>query len=85
MDGLLILAVMATLIEDLSLPTQHAARVASDLAANEGGYESPQGLHLSIDLPLVRARLLEQLERAVEMAPEPRRGRPSTSKTGRLV
>lgn len=84
-DGLLVLAIVVLLIKDLGLPTPRAITVAEEIAKNEGPYLSPQGLTIQIHLSSFRARLLERLESAVEIAPAPKRGRPpSANKTGRL-
>src|SRR3954471_11957120 len=80
MDGLIILALIATLVQDLALPTQTAIKIAEELARTAGRFRSPQGLNIEIDLPTFHASLLERLERAVEIAPAPKRGRPPSSK-----
>jgi len=84
-DGSLVLALSITLIQDLSLPTPRALKVAEEMAANDGRYQSPQGLNLALDLSAFRTELLLRLEHAVEIAPIPKRGRPPSSKTGRLT
>jgi hypothetical protein len=83
-DGLLVLGLTVLLIQELGLPTQKAIAIAEDLAKNEGRYAARQGLNLALDLPSFRGRLLGSLEKAVEIAPVPKRGRPSLNKTGRL-
>ncbi len=83
-EGLLILGLAVLLIQELGLPTQKAIVLAGDLANNEGNYLAQQGLNLTLDLTSFRARLLERLEKAVEIAPVPKRGRPPLNKTGRL-
>ena len=83
-DGLVVLALMILLIQDLGLAAARAIAVAEEISKNEGRYRSPQGLILEFDFPSFRARLLERLENAVEIAPIPKRGRPPTDKTGRL-
>jgi hypothetical protein len=84
-EGLIVLALIVTLVQELALPTQNAIKIAEEIAANAGIFRSPQGLNIQIDLAPFRKALLEQLERAVEIAPAPRRGRPPSSKTGRLA
>ena len=84
-DGSLVLALSITLIQDLSLPTPRALKIAEEMAANDGRYQSPQGLNLALDLSAFRTELLLRLEHAVEIAPIPKRGRPPSSKTGRLT
>lgn len=83
-DGLVVLALADLLIRELGLPTSKAIAVAQLLARSEGRYTVPQGLTLALDLSRFRSELLERLERAVEIAPVPKRGRPPKSKTGRL-
>jgi hypothetical protein len=83
-DGLLVLALTAFLIQELGAPAPKAIEIAAALLGNEGRYESPRGLSLILDLAAFQAGLLERLEIAVEMAPVPRRGRPTANKTGRL-
>ncbi len=83
-DGLVVLALAVLLIRELGLPTSKALALADRVANNEGRYMVPQGLTLALDLTLFRAELLKRLERAVEIAPVPKRGRPPKSKTGRL-
>jgi len=83
-EGLLVLALVVLLIQELGLPTLKAIGVAEDLAKNEGRYMAQQGLNIALDLLSFRIRLLERLENAVEIAPVPKRGRPPGNKTGRL-
>jgi hypothetical protein len=78
------LAVTVLLIRELGLPTAKAIAVAEDLAKNDGRYIASQGLILTLDLSSFLAELLARLESAVEIAPVPKRGRPS-NKTGRLA
>src|SRR4051812_34946526 len=84
-DGLLTLALIVVLVQELALPTQHAIKIAEELAGGAGKFRSPQGLHIELDLSAFRTALLERLERAVEIAPAPKRGRPPSNKTGRLA
>ena len=83
-DGLLILALAALLIHELGLPTNKAITVGAHIISRGGRYASEQGLTLEINLAVFKDALLQRLERAVEIAPTPRRGRPPASKTGRL-
>ncbi len=83
-EGLLVLAVASSLVQELGTPMARAIGIAHALLKTEGRYESPQGINVSLDLPRFRITLLERLENAVEMAPAPRRGRPAANKTGRL-
>jgi hypothetical protein len=83
-DGLLVLALTALLIQDLGTPTGRAIVISEGLAKEDGSLTSPQGLRIQFDLPSIHALLLERLESAVEMAPIPKRGRPPQNRTGRL-
>src|SRR6267378_1131226 len=84
-EGILLLALAALLIQELGLPTSKAITLAENLAENEGRYYAQQGLlNLGLDLTTFRLHLLERLENAVEIAPVPKRGRPPRNKTGRL-
>jgi hypothetical protein len=83
-EALIILGLIVTLIQDLGLPVSNAIKTAEEIARNEGKFRSTQGLTIEIDLAGFRTQLLEELERAVEIAPAPKRGRPPSNKTGRL-
>lgn len=83
-EGLLVLALVALLIQELGSPTSKAIALAEHLAKNEGRYSGQQGLNLGLDLTSFRLHLLARLENAVEIAPAPKRGRPPQNKTGRL-
>ena len=83
-DGLVILGLTNLLTSDLGLPTAKALAVAEALMKTNGQHTARQGLSVHVDLASFEASLFERLESAVEMAPVPRRGRPPTSKTGRL-
>lgn len=83
-DGLVILGLTILLISDLGLPTAKAIAVAEALVKTNGRHTARQGLSVQVDLASFQASLFERLESAVEMVPVPRRGRPPTSKTGRL-
>ncbi len=83
-DGMLILAAAALLINELGVSLAAAIEIAERLAGNGGEYESPGGVEIRLDLQRLRSTMLERLENAVEIAPVPRRGRPPKTKTGRL-
>lgn len=83
-EGLLVLALTALLIQELGLSTARAIIVAEGIVSTGGRYSAAQGVRIELDLTAFRAGLLEQLEHAVEVAPIPRRGRPPKNKTGRL-
>jgi hypothetical protein len=83
-DGLTILGLTALLNSELGLSIAKAIRVAEGIVKTNGRHLAREGLSVQIDLASFQASLLERLESAVEIAPVPRRGRPPTSKTGRL-
>ena len=83
-EGLLVLALVVLLIQELGVPVPRAIVLAEDLIKNAGRHIARQGLSVDIDLASFQARLLDTLENAVEVAPVPRRGRPPLNKTGRL-
>ena len=83
-EGLLVLALTALLIEELGLSTAKAIVAAEGIVNSGGRYRAARGVSIELDLTAFRAALLEQLEHAVEVAPTPRRGRPPKDKTGRL-
>jgi hypothetical protein len=83
-EGLLVLALTALLIQELGLSTAKAIITAEGIVNSGGRYSASQGVSIELDLTAFRAGLLEQLEHAVEVAPIPRRGRPPKNKTGRL-
>ena len=83
-EGLMALALTAVLTQELGLSTAKAIVVAEGIVQGSGRFLAGEGLSIEIDLGVFQASLLEKLERAVEIAPVPRRGRPPTSKTGRL-
>ena len=83
-EGILVLALMALLIQELGLSTIGALTAAEGIIQSRGRYSSPRGVRIEIDLEAFQSGLLEQLERAVEVAPIPKRGRPPKNKTGRL-
>ena len=83
-DGLLILSITSLLINQLGLSLFRAVDLAEKLASTNGLYTSPAGVGIRLDLETVRINLLERLERAVEITPIRKRGRPPKYKTGRL-
>jgi hypothetical protein len=83
-EGLLVLALTALLIEELGLSTAKAIVAAEGIVNSGGRYSAARGVSIELDLSAFQSGLLEQLEHAVEVAPIPRRGRPPKDKTGRL-
>ena len=83
-EGILVLAITALLIDELGLSTAKAIIMAEGIMKSSGRYLARRGLSVQIDLSAFEASLIERLESAVEIAPIPRRGRPPKNKTGRL-
>lgn len=83
-EGLLVLALTALLIQELGLSTAKAIIAAEGIVNSGGRYSATQGVSIELDLAAFQSGLLEHLEHAVEIAPVPRRGRPPKNKTGRL-
>ena len=83
-EGLLVLAITALLMDELGLSPSKAIAVAEGIMKSSGRYVVRQELTIEIDLSAFRTSLIERLESAVEIAPIPRRGRPPQNKTGRL-
>jgi hypothetical protein len=84
-DGIVVLALGLLLIQELGLPVGRAIDVAAIMASHHGRYDTMQGVAIVFELSRFRNELIHRLESAVEVAPAPRRGRPPTNKTGRLV
>ena len=89
-EGLLQLALTARLIDELHIPVGSALTIARGITQTGGRYETATGVTISIDLDRLRRDLETSLAQAVEIAPVPKRGRPTGSaarrsrKTGRL-
>jgi hypothetical protein len=84
LDGVLHLGIANLLMQEFGLQTANALVLASNVARAEGQYRTPSGISLTLDLGAFRTGLESRLGQAVEIAPVPRRGRPPSSKTGRL-
>ena len=77
--ALLVLDVALRLVRSLGVPLPQALETAQRLiAAREGGIELPDATSIQIraDVRTLTDDLNIRLERAVEMSPLPRRGRP---------
>ncbi len=83
-EGLLILTIATLLIRELGVPLASALKLAQRMAVGDGTHTSPAGVRIQLHLEALKARLLERLANAVEIAPSPKRGRPAKNKTGRL-
>jgi hypothetical protein len=90
LEGMIQLALILRLIDDLEIPTAKALGLASTLTQTRGEHRTGSGITISLDLSTIRAGLEARLAQAVEIAPIPRRGRPAgpnrtpPRKTGRL-
>jgi hypothetical protein len=82
-DGLLALSIVLLLTGELGSTVATAIEIAQKLIAADGAFESPSGFRITLDLETFRNRLISRLEKAVEAAPLPRRGRPPKNTTGR--
>ena len=83
-EALLRLAVATILVRELGMTLPTAIEIAEVVTHSDGHFTSGGGVRLEVDLKTLRTTLLERLEHAVEVAPIPKRGRPSKNKTGRL-
>jgi hypothetical protein len=82
-EALLRLAVADILSNELQIPLARALTISDEIVSRAGRFTSASGIQLALELPSFLASLLDRLERAVEIAPIPRRGRPPKT-TGRL-
>jgi hypothetical protein len=78
------LAVAEILSHEIDVPLARALKISDQIVSGEGRFTSAGGLQITVDLTTLLASLLDRLERAVEIAPVPRRGRPPKTTTGRL-
>ncbi len=83
-DGLVTLSIVLLVTAELGTTVGAAIEIAQRMIAEGGEFQSPSGLRISLNLETFRSRLMSRLERAVEVAPLPRRGRPPKNTTGRL-
>jgi hypothetical protein len=81
-DGLLILWIAKEIAHNLGTPLRPALQTA-ELVVKTGSLLIAPNISLAVDRDKVRENLSTQLDRAVEVAPVPRRGRPP-KQTGRL-
>src|SRR5437868_14940045 len=73
-EGLVTLAITLLLTNDVGITVSRGLRIAEELSLGEGRFTSGV-LKMVRDLPALRQRAIIQLERAVEVAPLPNRGR----------
>ena len=83
-DALLTLSIVLLLTTELGNTVPAAIEIAQKLIAAGGSLESSSGFKIALDLETFRNSLISRLEKAVEVAPLPRRGRPPKNTTGRL-
>lgn len=83
-DAMLALATAILLSRDLGIPMGRSLELSIKAVAAKGLLPTPPRLQVSIDLLALQSDLHQRLEHAVEIAPLPRRGRPSKNTTGRL-
>jgi hypothetical protein len=83
-DSLTVLAIAIAIVRDLGAPLRTAIDLATRLVRSQGTVDVPGGITINIDIQRTATQLHERLERAVEIAPLPRRGRPPQKPTGRL-
>ena len=77
--GLLALDITASLVRALSIPIAQALDIAAQLIAAEGTEIRITGalsIRIRADVDTMRDELNTRLERAIEISPTPRRGRP---------
>jgi len=77
--GLLNLEIALSLGRTLNVPIARALDISNDLMAARGGeiqLAGPPSITLRMDVDTVERTLNARLERALEMTPVPRRGRP---------
>ena len=77
LSSIILLSLAKQLGESLEINSAAALRIATRISASQSGdiSISPR-LRVLVDLDGIRADILADLERAVEIAPTPRRGRP---------
>lgn len=77
--GILSLEIAASLVRSLGMPIAQALDTAARLISANGtaaAIPGAQSIRISADVEAVRVNLNARLERALEMSPTPRRGRP---------
>ena len=78
-DGLLILEIALHLNRTMEIPIKNALALANQLRLAEGGevaLSANQTVKLRVDVGALTRSLGPRLERALEMTPTPKRGRP---------
>jgi hypothetical protein len=83
-EAVLILQLALHLTDELGIPISRGIGLATTLVETRGDYSSPGKISISFDFPTLEEMVQTRLAAAVEIAPVPRRGRPTQNKTGRL-
>jgi hypothetical protein len=78
-QAILGLEIAIRLSNALSIPIARSLELAARLVRERGELSAGKGLTLALDIEVIQAELAERLANAVEIAPLPRRGRPSKS------
>jgi hypothetical protein len=78
-QAILSLEIAIRLSNALSIPVARSLELAARLVRERGELSAGKGLTLALDIEVIQAELAERLANAVEIAPLPRRGRPSKS------
>jgi hypothetical protein len=78
-QAILKLDIAIRLTRSLSVPIGRALELAEDLFHDTRGTRTEQGIDLTVDIQSMQEELTARLAHAVEIAPVPRRGRPSRS------
>lgn len=77
--GLLTLEIALGLARAFDVPMVRALKISNDLTAARGGeiqLAGPMSITLRVDIDTIERTLNARLERALEMTPVPKRGRP---------
>jgi hypothetical protein len=78
-QAILSLEIAIRLSNALSISVARSLELATRLVREHGELSAGKGLTLALDIEVIQAELAERLANAVEIAPLPRRGRPSKS------
>lgn len=75
-DGLLAIAIIRILNQELEIPLARATRLVTDGALSNGVVRTPSGIRVEVPVAILAQALRGQLLDALEAAPRVRRGRP---------
>jgi hypothetical protein len=82
-ESVVVLEIALRLMRSLSIPLHAALEISSVIANDAASTYSAGGCSVRIDMTAVRTATERRLAEAVEFAPAPRRGRPSTKDSAR--